>query len=83
MLITTTIVVKGTRYYRAKLEFEKGELHEGMLTGIIFGWKMSDDNKKLIKAWNSLRGSPLKIYQPEPSTDSFEMVITSENGERL
>jgi hypothetical protein len=29
VLITATIVVKGTRYYRAKLEFEKGELHEG------------------------------------------------------
>ncbi|MEW6001126.1 MAG: hypothetical protein AB1638_00520, partial [Nitrospirota bacterium] len=25
----------------------------------------------------------LTIYQAEPSTDSFEMVITSENGERL
>lgn len=28
-MITATIVVKGTRYYRAKLEFGKGELHEG------------------------------------------------------
>jgi hypothetical protein len=59
------------------------DIPEGMLTGIIFGWKMSDENKKLIRAWNSSRENPLTIYQAEPSSNSFEMVIISENGECL
>jgi hypothetical protein len=59
------------------------EFPEGMLTGIIFGWKTDNDAKIALKALNSLRGSPLKIYQAEPSTDSFEMIITSESEECL
>jgi len=59
------------------------DLPEGMLTGIIFGCKTSNKVKEQIKAWNSSRENPLTIYQAKPSTDSFEMVITSENGEYL
>jgi hypothetical protein len=53
-----------------------------MLTGIIFGCK-SNKIREQIKAWNLLREYPLKIYHAEQSADSFELIITSEDGERL
>ena len=55
----------------------------GLLTGIVFGCKTSNKFKKQIKDWNSLRKYPLKIYYAEQSAGSFNLIITSEDGERL
>jgi hypothetical protein len=59
------------------------DIPDGLLTGIIFGCKTSNKVKEQIKAWNSSRKNLLTIYQAEPSSNSFEITITSKDGECL
>ena len=46
-----------------------------MLDGVIFGWKMKESIKSVLKSYLSSFESLLKIYNSKPSNDKFKMEI--------
>lgn len=52
------------------------KFYEPMLSGIIFGWKMSDNTRNLISAWiNDYTPKP-KLLEAKPCPDRFRMDIS-------
>ena len=45
------------------------------LTGVIFGCKMQDKHKKLIRDWCKDRQPAMKYYEAQQSEDSYSLKI--------
>ena len=52
------------------------EFDEPMLSGIIFGWKMPDSTKNLIRAWTNEYNPKPKLFEAKPCPDRFRMDIS-------
>ena len=51
------------------------EFNAPMLSGIVFGWKMSDSTRKLITAWTDEYTPKPKLFEAKPCPDRFRMNI--------
>lgn len=51
------------------------KVKKSILTGIIFGCQMSENDKQAIRALNGQRQSPAKLFQAETKKDEFGLMI--------
>ena len=52
-----------------------------LIDGIIFGWKMEDKTKDLIKAWIADWKPQPELFDATPSKNCFAMIIKRRDGD--
>jgi len=61
------------------IDVERGpgiyKLPKGLLSGVIFGCQMTEENRKKLILWSNERNDPLKIYEAKPKKDKFGLDI--------
>ena len=58
-------------------------LPSGAITRVILGYRMPAETRNLVKAWVRGLDAPIQLAESVPSTDSFEMILTSMEGTHM